>query len=83
MSAWLGTAPLIFYYFKIFTPIAIVANIFIIPALSLSLLAGMAFLLFGWLPFLGDALASFNNICCHILFTLADFFADFTTSVRG
>ncbi len=78
VSAWLGTAPLIFYYFKIITPIAVVANIFIIPALSLSLLAGMAFLLFGRVPFLGDALASFNNICGHIIFTLADFFANFT-----
>lgn len=78
VSAWLGTAPLILYYFRIFTPIAIVANIFIIPALSLSLLAGMAFLLFGWVSFPGDALANLNNICGHIIFTLADFFANFT-----
>ncbi len=75
VSAWLGTAPLIFYYFKIFTPIAIVANIFVIPALFLSLLAGMTFLLFGQVLFFGNALASFNNICGHIIFTLADFFA--------
>ncbi len=75
ISAWLGTAPLIFYYFKIITPVAIIANLFIIPALFASLLAGMAFLLLGWVPFLETPFVALSNILIHTLFSLADFFA--------
>jgi competence protein ComEC len=75
ISAWLGTAPLILYYFRIITPIAIIANSFIIPLLFILLIGALAFLLFGWMSFLGSFLAGFNDICVHIIFSLADFFS--------
>jgi len=75
ISAWLGTAPLILYYFRIITPIAIVANVFIIPLLFILLIGGLVFLLFGWMSFLGSFLAGFNELCAHIIFFLTDFFS--------
>ncbi len=75
ISAWLGTFPLILYYFRIVTPVAIVANIFIIPVLFVLLIGGIAFILVGWLGFAGALLAGLNNLCAQIIFSLAEFFA--------
>ena len=41
-SAWLGTAGFIAYYFRIFSPITVVANIFIVPMATLITLAGLS-----------------------------------------
>ena len=78
ISAWLATAPLIWYYFKITTPIAIIANLFIIPGLFALLIGGLSFLLLGWVPFIGDLLAGLNNFLCQVIFFLTTFFANFT-----
>ncbi|MBU4149132.1 MAG: ComEC/Rec2 family competence protein, partial [Candidatus Omnitrophica bacterium] len=75
VAAWTGTFPLIAYYFRIITPVAIIANLFVIPALFLSLITGLAFLFLGWAPFAGGALVFANNLCCNIIFALSDFFA--------
>jgi len=75
VSAWLGTFPLILYYFKIITPVSILSNLFIIPALLVLLIGGLCFLLFGWLPFIGPFLANFNTVFCQLIFSLTDFFA--------
>lgn len=55
-SAWAGTAGLIAYYFKIFSPVAVLANIFIVPLATLITLCGFSliaanFLLHPLLPF--------------------------------
>lgn len=39
-SAWLGTAGFIAYYFKIFSPVTVLANLFIVPLASLITLCG-------------------------------------------
>ena len=75
VSAWIGTFPLILYYFKIITPVAIIANLFIIPMLSAMLIASMAFLALGWLPVLGPFLGQANHLIAQVIFSLADFFA--------
>lgn len=75
MSASLGTSPFILYYFKIITPIAVVANMVVIPALSILLIGGLAFFLLGWVPFLGAFLAGFNNVAAYVIFNAADFFS--------
>ena len=41
-SAWLGTMGFIAYYFKIFSPVTIFANIFIVPLATLITLAGFS-----------------------------------------
>jgi competence protein ComEC len=40
LSAWLGTAGFIAYYFKIFSPLTILANMFIVPLATLITLCG-------------------------------------------
>ena len=40
LSAWLGTAGLVAYYFRIFSPVTVLANIFIVPLASLVTLCG-------------------------------------------
>jgi len=74
IAAWLGTALLILYYFRIITPIAIISNLFIIPVLFILLIGSFAFLLLGWLPFAGSFLIGFNSLFAGIIFELADFF---------
>lgn len=41
-SAWLGTMGLVAYYFKIFSPVTVLANIFIVPLASLITLCGFS-----------------------------------------
>ncbi|MFH1397525.1 MAG: ComEC/Rec2 family competence protein [Candidatus Omnitrophota bacterium] len=42
LSAWLGTMGFIAYYFRIFSPITVVANLFIVPLASLITLCGFS-----------------------------------------
>jgi len=44
-SAWLGTISLIAYYFRIVSPITVIANIFIVPLASLITLCGFSLIL--------------------------------------
>lgn len=74
-AAWFGTFPLIAYYFRISTPVAVVANLFIIPALFMSVVAGLSFFLFGRVPVLGPVLIYMNNILSDAIFYLAGFFS--------
>lgn len=45
LSAWLGTFPLIAYYFRIFSPVTLLANILIVPLASLVIFFGLSYLL--------------------------------------
>lgn len=42
LSAWLGTLGLIAYYFKFFSPITVLANLFIVPLAALITLSGFS-----------------------------------------
>jgi len=75
ISAWVGTFPLILYYFNIITPVSIISNLFIIPLLSLLLMGGLSFILLGWMPAIGVFLAGFNSICANMIFNAAEFFS--------
>ena len=74
-SAWIGTFPLILYYFRMITPVSIIANLFILPVLFLLLIGGIAFLMLGWVPSIGVFLAGYCNFLSNILFFLTGFFA--------
>ena len=53
-AAWLGSLGLIIYYFKIFSPVTILANIIISVFLPLIVISGLTLILFGsCIPFLG------------------------------
>lgn len=42
LSAWLGTMGIIAYYFKVFSPVTVLANIFIVPLATLITLCGFS-----------------------------------------
>ena len=47
LSAWLGTMGFIAYYFKIFSPVTVLANIFIVPLATLISLSGIVLVFSG------------------------------------
>jgi competence protein ComEC len=51
LAAWLGSLPLTMNYFNLFTPITLLANLFIVPMAGLALACNLGSLLCGhWLP---------------------------------
>ncbi len=59
LAAWLGSLPLTAYYFHLFSPVTLLANLVIVPLSGVALMANLGSLLCGtWFPF-GTEL--FNN----------------------
>lgn len=55
LAAWLGSLPLTAYYFHLFSPVTLLANLVIVPLSSAALAACMGSLLCGsWLPWVGE-----------------------------
>jgi competence protein ComEC len=50
LAAWLGSLPLIAYYFHIVTPVSLLANLVLVPLSSLALMANVGSLLTFWCP---------------------------------
>jgi len=65
LSAWLGSAGLIAYYFKMVNPIAILANLIVIPLTFFILASGIIFLLFS--PCLGEPFLNTNFLFIELL----------------
>ncbi|MGN6642405.1 MAG: ComEC/Rec2 family competence protein [Verrucomicrobiota bacterium] len=52
IAAWLGSWPLTVYYFHLFSPVTLLANLLIVPASSAALCCNLGSLVCGdWLPF--------------------------------
>lgn len=83
LSAWIGTAGLIAYYFKIVSPVAILANIFIIPLASLLILSGLSLAIASVVhPALLGAFVSFNELVVFLLLGLSSFFSNLPFAYR-
>lgn len=55
LAAFLGSLPLVAYYFHLVTPISLFANFIIVPLSSLALMANLGSLFCGnWFPFAGE-----------------------------
>jgi competence protein ComEC len=55
LAAWLGSIPLVAYYFHLFTPVSLLANLVVVPLSSGALASNMASLMCGdWLPDQGE-----------------------------
>ena len=55
LAAWLGSIPIVAYYFHLFTPISLLANMVVVPLSSAALAASMASLAVGsWWPWLTE-----------------------------
>jgi len=56
-AAWLGSLPLIAYYFHLVTPVSLIANLVLVPLSSLALMAASGTLLLAWWPPVADLFA--------------------------
>ncbi len=66
LAAWLGSLPLTMIYFNLFTPVTLLANLFIVPMAGLALACNLGSLLCGdWLP----ALTELFNHCAWFWMT--------------
>ncbi|MBM3837854.1 MAG: DUF4131 domain-containing protein [Verrucomicrobia bacterium] len=55
LAAWLGSLPLIAYYFYLVTPVSLLANLAIVPLSGLALMCNLGSLVCGdWLPWLTE-----------------------------
>jgi len=51
LAAWLGSIPLVAFYFHFFTPVSLLANLIVVPLSSLALMTNLASLVVGgWFP---------------------------------
>ncbi len=67
-SAWVGTMGFIAYYFGIFSPVTLLANIFVVPLATLITLSGLSMVVVALIsPFLAGPLASTNEILVILL----------------
>jgi len=67
-SAWLGTMGFIAYYFKIFSPVTVLANIFIVPLAALITLCGFSMIIIGlFSPSLASLFASTSELLVLLL----------------
>ena len=80
LAAWLGAAGMIVFYFHIVTPVAILANLVVIPLISLVVVLEFGFLLAG--TFFPWAVAAFV-ICIKLLLFLTMLFVDLCTRLPG
>lgn len=70
-AAWLGLLPLVAYYFRIYSPIAILANMIIVPYMTIIVASGFSLALIGILiPCLASTFAASNELFILILFKI-------------
>jgi competence protein ComEC len=68
LAAWIGSMPLIAYYFYMITPGSLLANLVIVPLSSLALMSCLGSLVCGdWFPFLTEL---FNNSAWLAMFLM-------------
>lgn len=55
LAAWLGALPIVAFYFHLFTPITLLANLVVVPLSGLALMSNLGSLVCGdWLPWLTE-----------------------------
>ena len=75
LSAWLGTCGFILYYFRVFSPVTVLANIFIVPLATLITLSGFSLVIISLLlPACAGFFASAIELFVAALLSLNNFF---------
>ena len=75
-AAWLGSLPLIAYYFHLFTPVSLLANLVIVPLSSLALACNLGSLVCGgWLPVLTELFNHSGWFWMKCMIAMSDWFA--------
>jgi competence protein ComEC len=80
LSACAGTLGLVAYYFLMVSPISIVANLFIVPLLSLVIASGLLFISLGTLV---PALCPILALNCEFFISLIYRIANFLVGLPG
>lgn len=76
LAAWIGVLPLVAYYFQIITPVSILANVPIIPFVSMLFMLGVGLILTGVLcPPAGVLFAACIKIVLYVLMVIVEFFS--------
>lgn len=80
LAAWLGSLPLIAYYFHLLTPASLLANLVVVPLSGLALMCNLGALVTGdWLPWFTDA---FNHAGWFFMRWMMGF-SQWTTTLPG
>jgi competence protein ComEC len=75
-AAWIGITPLQFWHFGTITPIALIANVFIVPLLDLTVALGLPLALAGlWLPAMAWVLAGCLKVVFNLMVVVAYWFS--------
>ncbi|RLB79647.1 MAG: hypothetical protein DRH17_13485 [Deltaproteobacteria bacterium] len=75
LAAWLGILPFVAYYFKIISPVTVLANLVVVPYLALMIALGFSLLIAGiTAPFLAPVFAAPANLSTVILIQIVKFF---------
>ena len=69
-AAWVGSIPLVAYYFHLFTPVTLLANLIIVPLSSLALVSSLASLVVG--PLFPGLAAIFNHSSWFIMLSMVE-----------
>ncbi|MFO1501559.1 MAG: ComEC/Rec2 family competence protein [Verrucomicrobiota bacterium] len=76
VAAWLGSMPLIAYYFYMITPGSLLANLVIVPLSSLALMSSLGSLVCGgWCPFLTELFNHSSWLWMDLMIRLSAWFA--------
>src|SRR5436190_5203346 len=76
LAAWLGSLPLVAFYFPLFTPVILAANLVIVPFSSLALMCNLGSLLCGgWCPWLSELFNHSGWFWMTAMVKLSDWFA--------
>ncbi|HEY6167822.1 MAG TPA: ComEC/Rec2 family competence protein [Verrucomicrobiae bacterium] len=75
-ASWLGSMPLTAWYFHLFTPVSLVANLVIVPCSSAALACNLGSLLCnGWAPWVGEMFNHAGWFWMWAMIGLSDWFA--------
>ncbi|MBF0570914.1 MAG: ComEC/Rec2 family competence protein [Candidatus Omnitrophica bacterium] len=75
-SAWIGITPLQIWHFGTITPVALIANIFIVPLLDLTVALGLPLALAGlWAPSAAWAMAGCLKVVFNLMVVIAYWFS--------
>ena len=76
LAAWIGSMPIIAYYFYMITPGSLLANLVIVPLGSLALMSSLGGLVCGtWFPFLTELFNNSSWLAMFLMIRLSEWFA--------
>lgn len=77
LAAWLGSLPLVAYYFHLVTPVSLLANVLIVPISGATLMCNLGSLLCGdWFALAGELFNHSGWFCMHLMLGASEWCAN-------